>query len=156
MVVFISPAILCGIGIICLITKSSLTLKIYPALADLIYFVIMGTSIFIPPPVVFYFINMFDKTIKDHVDPGFFERYCRNTAIIWCVFFVFDGIVSLVTVFWVSDHADLIWGIYNGGITYALMGLIFVGEYFILKMIEKKSLAGKTKAGENEETDVHT
>jgi uncharacterized membrane protein len=152
-VVFISPAILCCIGIICLITKSSLTLKIYPALADLIYFVIMGTSILIPPPLVFYFLNMFDKKIKDHIEPRFFERYCRNAAIIWCVFFVFDGIVSIVTVFLGSD---IVWGIYNGGITYVLMGMIFLGEYFILKMIEKKSLAGKTDAGEKEETDVRT
>jgi uncharacterized membrane protein len=151
--VFISPSILCCIGIICLITKSSLTLKIYPALADLVYLVIMGTSVFIPPPVVFYFINMFDKTIKDHIEPGFFEQYCRRAAIVWCVFFVFDGVIALITVFWASD---IIWGIYNGGITYALMGLIFVGEYLILKMVEKKSLAGKLKAGEKEETDVHT
>jgi uncharacterized membrane protein len=155
-VVVISPAILCGIGIICLITKSSLTLKIYPALADLVYLVIMGTSILIPPPVVFYFINMFDKTIRNHIESGFFERYCRNAAIVWCVFFVLDGVVSLITVFWTSAHADLVWGIYNGGITYVLMGLIFIGEYFILKMIEKKSLAGKTKAGEKEETDDHS
>jgi uncharacterized membrane protein len=152
-VVFISPVILCGIGIICLITKSSLTLKIYPALADLIYLVIMGTSILIPPPLVFYFLNMFDKKIKEHINPGFFEQYCRRAAIIWCVFFVFDGAVSLVTAFWGSD---IIWGIYNGGITYVLMGLIFVGEYFILKMIEKKSLAEKANAGEKEETDVRT
>jgi uncharacterized membrane protein len=152
-VVFVSPAILCCIGIICLITKSSLTLKIYPALADLVYLVIMGTSILIPPPVVFYFINMFDKKIKDHIETGFFEQYCRRAAIVWCVFFVLDGIVALITVFRASD---IVWGIYNGGITYVLMGLIFVGEYFILKMIEKKSLAGKTGAGENEETNVHT
>jgi uncharacterized membrane protein len=149
-VVFISPILLCCIGIVCLITKSSLTLKIYPALADLIYLVIMGTSILIPPPVVFYFINMFDKTIKEHVKPEFLEQYCRKAAIVWCVFFVFDGAVSLVTVFLGSD---IIWGIYNGGITYILMGLIFVGEYFILKIIEKKSLAGKANAGEKEGTD---
>jgi uncharacterized membrane protein len=153
MVVFISPAILCCIGIICLITKSSLTLKIYPALADLVYFVIMVTSILIPPPEVFYFINMFDKTIKNHIEPAFFERYCRKAAIVWCVFFVFDGAVALVTVFLGSD---IVWGIYNGGITYVLMGLIFVGEYFILKMIEKKSLAGKIKTGEQGGTDGHT
>jgi uncharacterized membrane protein len=150
-VVFISPIVLCGIGIICLITKSSLTLKIYPVLADLIYLVIMGTSILIPPPLVFYFLNMFDKKLKEHIEPKFFERYCRNAAIIWCVFFVLDGAFALVTVFWGSDIA---WGIYNGGITYVLMGLIFSGEYFILQMIEKKSLAGKVNAGENEETDV--
>jgi uncharacterized membrane protein len=152
-VVFISPAILCCIGIICLITKSSLTLKIYPALADLIYLVIMCSSFFIPPPVVYYFINMFDKTIKDHIEPEFFDRYCRRAAIVWCVFFVFDGTVALITVFLASD---VVWGIYNGGITYVLMGLIFVGEYFILKMIEKKSLAGKLRPEEKEGTDVHS
>jgi uncharacterized membrane protein len=114
----------------------------------------MGTSIFIPPPVVFYFINMFDKNIKDHIPPVFFERYCRKAAIVWCVFFVFDGVVALATVLWASD---VVWGIYNGGITYVLMGLIFIGEYFILKMIEKKSLAGTEGASSSkEEADVHS
>jgi uncharacterized membrane protein len=152
-VVFISPSILCAIGIICLITKSEVILKIYPALADLVYLVIMGTSIFIPPPMVFYFINMFDKTIKEHIEPGFFEQYCRKAAIIWCVFFVFDGVVALATVYWASD---IVWVIYNCGISYVLMGLIFAGEYFILKMTEKKSLAGRNKTGEQGGSDVHT
>jgi uncharacterized membrane protein len=147
-VVLISPVILCCIGIICLITKSSLTLKIYPALADMVYLVIMGTSILIPPPVVVYFINMFDKKIKDNLPAAFFDQYCRKAAIIWCVFFVFDGVMAAVTVFWNPGFwdPDLVWGIYNGGITYVLMGLIFTGEYFILKMTEKKYLASKANA----------
>jgi uncharacterized membrane protein len=51
------------------------------------------------------------------------------------VFFVLDGIAALITVFYGSD---LIWGIYNGGITYAMMGLIFIGEFIILKKVKKK------------------
>ncbi|MDR2375611.1 MAG: hypothetical protein LBD96_04135 [Treponema sp.] len=153
LVVFISPAILCCIGITCLLTKSSIILKIYPVLVNFAYLVIMATSVFIPPPVVLYFINLFDKAAKDRMAPELLERYCRRATIAWCVFFAFDGCIALATVFWGSD---IIWGIYNGGITYVLMGLVFSGEYFILKVMEKKYQAENSEDEKGEGTGVRT
>ncbi|MDR0731133.1 MAG: hypothetical protein LBF63_05635 [Treponema sp.] len=153
LVAFISPAILCCTGIVCLFVRSSIILKIYPVLANFAYFMIMATSVFIPPPVVLYFINLFDRAAKDRMAPELFEQYCRRATIAWCVFFAFDGCVALATVFWSSD---IIWGIYNGGITYVLMGLVFAGEYFILKMMEKKYQTKRDKDGKGEETGVRT
>jgi uncharacterized membrane protein len=152
--IFITPAILLSIGIVCLIIDSDknvtvdpkLVIKLYPVLADLVYLTIMGTSLFIPPPLVSYFLNMFDKSLKEHLDSGFLERYCRKATLIWCVFFFIDAIVAMITVVWASE---LTWGIYNGGVTYVLMGLIFVGEYVVIKVVEKKAIV---EQGNNPET----
>ena len=132
---FITPVILCTIGTICLLTTSQVILKLYPALANLAYLTFTLSSLIIPPPIAFYFIDIFDKKIKTVIPEKRFNRYCRNATITWCVYFIIDGSISVFSVFWLSD---LDWGIYNGGITYVLMGLIFVAEFVILKKIEKK------------------
>ena len=132
---FVSPVILCAIGAISLLMDSSLILKLYPALADLAYITIFTTSFFFPPPFAFYFIDIFDKTIKAKIPREQFERYCFKATLVWCVFFALDGIIAVITSFW---GTDIIWGIYNSGITYVIMGLIFAGEFVILKMIVKQ------------------
>jgi uncharacterized membrane protein len=134
---FISPVILCVIGAVSLILddKSPIVIKLYPVLADIAYLTIMITSVFFPPPLAYYFIDIFDKSMKTVIPKETFDRYCFKASLVWCVFFVLDGIAALITVFYGSD---LIWGIYNGGITYAMMGLIFIGEFIILKKVKKK------------------
>jgi uncharacterized membrane protein len=141
--IFITPSILFAIGLVCLLLPmndelAELIFRIYPALADLVYLTILTTSLFIPPPLVHYFINTLDKKLIDNLNPAYYKRFCRNTTIIWCVFFVLDAVASVFTVFWTSKLA---WGIYNGGVTYVLMGLIFAGEYIVIKIIEKNVLA---------------
>jgi uncharacterized membrane protein len=138
--IFITSVILLGIGLSCLLLPmndelAELIFRMYPAIADLVYLTVLMTSLFIPPPLVHYFINMLDKKLVKNLDSSYYERFCRGATIIWCVFFGLDAAVSVFTVFWAST---LIWGIYNGGITYGLMGVIFAGEYIVIKMTEKK------------------
>jgi uncharacterized membrane protein len=159
-VIFISPAILCIIGIICLLTDSSIVLKLYPALADLVYVTIFGTSLCIPPPLVFYFIEIFDKifdksldkSITDNFTPKEVEQYCRRATIAWCIFFMLDGMIAVFTVFWTSEF---IWGLYNGGISYVAMALLLVGEFVMLKIIEKRAVLAKKAKNAMEEANVH-
>jgi uncharacterized membrane protein len=129
---FLSPVLLFGIGITCLLVNSSLILKIYPALSDMAYLIIFGISFFAPPPIVYNFAVLVDKSFKTSMPKERLDKYCRDMTIVWCVFFVLDGIIALTTVFLASD---LVWGIYNGGISYAAMGLIFVVEFTIYKVI---------------------
>ncbi|WP_148257627.1 hypothetical protein [Leadbettera azotonutricia] len=150
--IFISPVILFSIGIVCLSTTffidsealSRVIFKIYPALADLVYLTIFGTSLFIPPTIVYSFINVFDKKLNEHLEKAYFENYCRKCTVYWCIFFILDFIISLITAILESD---LVWGIYNGGVTYVLMGLLFVGEYVSIKVIEKRTVLAR-KTGE--------
>lgn len=131
----ITPVILFGIGIICLLTESKIILKIYPALADLAYLTFFGVSLFIPPPVAFYFVDIFDKKVKTIIPTERFNQFCKNATISYCIYFFIDGVISAYIVFLPSDT---VWGIYNGFVTYALMGLVFIVEFIILKALLKK------------------
>jgi len=150
-VLFVSPLILCIIGVISLcLDDSPFFIKLYPSLASLAYLTIMITSFFFPPPLAYYFVDIFDKSIKTKIPKDIFDSFCYRATVVWCVFFVIDSIIAVITAYYGSDF---IWGVYNGGITYCTMGLIFVGEFIVLKSIEKKyrkehSLAD-TEAGKN-------
>jgi uncharacterized membrane protein len=133
---FVSPLILCSIGVISLcMDDSPIFIKLYPALASIAYLTIMITSFIFPPPLAYYFVDIFDKKIKTKIPKEIFDNFCFRASVVWCVFFFVDAIIAVITVYFSSE---LVWGIYNGGITYCIMGLIFVGEFIVLKIKEKK------------------
>ncbi|MHC6203228.1 COG4648 family protein [Breznakiellaceae bacterium SP9] len=132
---YVSPAILFSIGLICAFTKSNTVIKLYPALADVAYIVVVGTTFYIPPTIVFSFIHAFDKNITQKIPKPAFDLYCFKATLAWCLFFVFDGLVSVVTTFWTSET---LWGIYNAGVSYALMVLVFLADLIVLKLMIKK------------------
>ena len=48
-----------------------------------------------------------------------------------------NGSVAVYTAFFASDR---VWSIYNGGISYVLMGILFSVEYLIRKREDKKMM----------------
>lgn len=139
---FVTPAILCGVGAVSLILGGNeeyadLFFILYPVLADFAFLVIWVTSFFFPPPFAYYFIDVIDKTIKNVVPKHRFDVYCFRATLVWCFYFVFDGIIAGVTVI-IYAHSPNVWYWYNALITYIIMGLIFAGEYIILKLKLKK------------------
>lgn len=57
-------------------------------------------------------------------------RYCRSVTKVWCVFFVVNGGIALYLALAGSLEA---WAGYNGGMAYALMGMLGVFEYIVRK-----------------------
>lgn len=55
------------------------------------------------------------------------RQYARHVTIAWAVFMGLNMLVSLATVF----MTDWIWTIYNGLISYCLIGVMFIGEYLV-------------------------
>ncbi|WP_156550024.1 hypothetical protein [Gallibacterium salpingitidis] len=53
-------------------------------------------------------------------------RYTRNVTKVWSLFFFLNGSIALYTVY--SDDL-ILWTLYNGLISYVLMGILFTGEY---------------------------
>ena len=64
-----------------------------------------------------------DKNFSDKEIP-----YVRKVTLAWAIFFILNGTIALVTVF-IPDKSY--WSIYNGAISYALMGVMFLGELLI-------------------------
>lgn len=122
-------------GILCFVANSSLFLKLYPVAvcATLLFF--FATSLVSPPPIVFRFATMQDKSILKSPYKTRVENYCRKVTIAWCAFFVLNIAAAIYTAFFCSEK---IWSIYNGGISYLIMGMIFAIEFFIRMRVNKK------------------
>jgi acyl-coenzyme A synthetase/AMP-(fatty) acid ligase len=85
--------------------------------------------------MIFRFALLQDKSIKGSLREGRIRTYCRKVTLVWCCFFILNGGIALITVFSGSPAA---WSIYNGGVSYVLMGVLFSGEFVIRRMVNRK------------------
>lgn len=132
---FVSAAILLAVGAAGFITNTSLFLKFYPVGVNLVLLGVFGASFFSPPSMIFRFAIIQDKSISGSLGESRIMAYCRKVTLVWCVFFLLNGGIALYTVCFTSDQ---FWSVYNGCISYALVGLLFLGEIAVRKMIDKK------------------
>ena len=111
------------IGLISVVFQSEELLYFYPVIVNLTLLSIFGLSLMHSPTIIEKIARMTDARFTDH-DIG----YARKCTIAWCLFFIFNASIALTTAMMVDKT---IWAIYNGGIAYALMGLMFLGEWLI-------------------------
>ena len=131
----VSSGLLLAAGVVCLLTGSAIFLKFYPVVISAIFLCAFGYTLFARPTMIFRFATMMDKTIRGSLAEKRVEAYCTKVTVVWCVFFVLNGSVALITVF---SKSDILWSIYNGGISYMLMGMLFAGEFIVRKVVNAK------------------
>lgn len=122
-------------GIACFVANSALFLKLYPVAVCATFLFFFATSLVSPPSIVFRFATMQDKSILKSPHKARVERYCKTVTIVWCAFFVLNIAAAVYTAFFCSEK---IWSVYNGGISYLIMGMIFAIEFFVRMRVNKK------------------
>ena len=76
-----------------------------------------------PPIVNFgFFAVFFSSLFQENV-----MRYTRNLTYVWAGFTFLNFLISLATVF----ASEKIWALYNGFISYFLVGTFFIIEYIV-------------------------
>ena len=128
-------ALFLAAGLFCFFTNRTVFLKLYSVAISATLLVVFGSTLFLPPNIIFRFACLQDKTIRGSAAESSIERYCRKVTLAWCVFFICNGSVSAFTAFFCSDT---VWSVYNGGISYALMGCMFVVEFIIRRRVQRK------------------
>jgi uncharacterized membrane protein len=61
-------------------------------------------------------------------------RYCRRVCQLWMLFFLVNGAISLDSVFRSLEW----WSLYNGCISYALVGVFFTTEYLCRRAVKRR------------------
>ena len=131
-------------GFLCFLTNESIFLKLYPVAINLILLAFFGSTLIEGPNMVFRFATLADRSIKGSFHEKHVENYCRKVTLVWCVFFILNGTAAAITVFagrifgMAPENADRIWSLYNGGISYILMGVLFAAEFIVRKFVDKK------------------
>lgn len=126
---FLMVAVLIGGSV--LLSGNSLYLKLYPVLTSLTALGIFGTSLIFPPSIIEKFARL---EFKDKPMPPPVVAYTRRVTQVWCGFFAMNASIALYTVF-LSLKA---WTLYNGLISYVLMGTLFAGEFIYRHLVVKK------------------
>lgn len=128
---FIVALVLILTGILFLIDHS-LAIKSYPVLMSFSFAIVFGYSLFYPPTIVEKFARLREPDLDRHG-----VQYTRKVTIAWVVFFLINGSFSA----WTAVYASLeTWTIYNGFISYILIGLMF-GLEFIIRLLVKQRKA---------------
>ncbi len=109
------------------LSGETLPLKLYPALVNGVMLAVFGWSLLHPPTVVERIARLREPQL-----PPSGVAYTRRVTIAWCLFFVFNGTLALATAWWASDA---VWALYNGGIAYLLIGLMFAGEWLVRRRV---------------------
>jgi len=101
---------------------------------NVLFIFAFGLTLFQGPPMIYRFAVLTDKSIPNSPGEKRIAEYCRKVTIVWVLFFVFNGSAALLTIL---SGSDALWSVYNGGISYILIGTLFAGEYIIRKKVQK-------------------
>jgi uncharacterized membrane protein len=112
-------------------SNALLPLKLYPVLVNAVMLSVFAYTLVSPPSMIERFARLREPDL-----PSQAIAYTRRVTQVWCVFFVVNGAISLVTALWSSPA---VWSLYNGVIAYLLMGLLLGGEYLVRLRFKRRS-----------------
>ncbi|MDH2295860.1 hypothetical protein [Cobetia sp. 1AS1] len=114
---------------ISLLSEAELGLRAYPVLVNLAMLSVFATSLWRGMPVIERLARLQEPDL-----PAAGVRYTRKVTRVWCGFFVFNASVAAAT----ALYADLAtWTLYNGLVSYVLMGLLFCGEWLVRRRLRR-------------------
>ena len=112
------------------VLKAHQWLLLYPVVVNLVMLAVFGGSLWTAMPLVERLARLREPDL-----PPEGVRYTRNVTKIWCGFFIGNGAIALYTVI----HADMhLWTLWNGMVSYVLMGTLMVTEWLVRQWVIKK------------------
>ncbi|CAI2535805.1 hypothetical protein [Serratia plymuthica] len=124
---------LAGVGILLALAswglKQTHWLLYYPVLVNVLLLLLFAYSLFSPPTVV----ERLARITEPQLDAAG-VAYTRRVNQVWCGFFIVNGAIALATC--LSGDIAL-WTLYNGGISYLLMGALMGIEWIVRKRIRR-------------------
>ena len=116
-----------ALGLAVIATNSEALLRLYPASISASMLILFGTTLLRPPTMVERFARLHNPEL-----PPIAVRYTRHVTEVWCLFFVCNGAIAAYTALAATREA---WALYNGFITYLLMGILFAGERVVRRRV---------------------
>ncbi len=109
---------------------SSVTVLYYPVIVNSVLLFYFGGSLWARETLVERFARLMHKGPEPFPEDA--VRYTRRVTQVWCAFFLFNGAVALFTVL----NGDMtLWALYNGLVSYLLMGGLAGSEYLYRKWV---------------------
>ena len=123
------------IGGISLILNTNMIPKLFPVFTNIMLLYTFGITLFQPPVMIYRFAVLADKSIPNSPGQKQIAAYCYKVTVVWIVFFIINGSIAAWTVFYGSDF---VWAIYNNAVAPILIGIIFIVEFIVRKIVQRK------------------
>ncbi len=113
---------------VCAIINPNLAMKIYPVAISSGMAFLFGVSLLSPPSFVERIARIREKDLPEKG-----VRYTRKVTILWTFVLIINAAISAVT----ALYFDLeIWTLWNGFLSYCLMGTVFAVEYAVRQKVQ--------------------
>ncbi|ASG68888.1 hypothetical protein CDV26_11325 [Francisella halioticida] len=126
--------VICIMGVVLAITaaliNNIIVMQLYPIFVNIILFGIFSYSLFQEKSIITKFAERVNKLPL----PTYAIKYTWCVTFSWCIFFCLNALVSTFTVFGSIE----IWTLYNGLISYLLIGLLATIEIIIRFFIRRQ------------------
>jgi uncharacterized membrane protein len=109
--------------------NSAVAAKIYPIAVNFVLLAFFFISLIYPPSLAERFAR-----IKNPDLPEKAVDYCRKVTLVWCFFFIINAGLSFATLHFSTE----VWTVYNGFISYLLIGLLFTVEFIYRTRLIKR------------------
>lgn len=109
--------------------NSEYALKLYPVVVNLSFLAVFAYSLVKPPAVVTLIASLKEKLD----DKGI--AYTQKVTFVWCLFFVLNATIAWLTILSPNPYH---WLIYNGLISYLLMGFLMLAEWLVRRYVRAK------------------
>ena len=122
----------CGLllALLSLVCRASQWLLYYPVLVSLLLLLLFARSLWQPQTLIERLARLQDPAL-----PAEAIHYTRGVTQVWCGFFVVNGTLALTTVL-LGDMA--LWSLYNGLLSYLLMGTLMGGEWLLRRRLQAR------------------
>ncbi|MEM9171480.1 MAG: hypothetical protein AAGA84_02120 [Pseudomonadota bacterium] len=118
-------------------------LTLYPVVINAVLLVVFAASLHSPPTVIERGLRALRQPVPDEA-----VAYLWWVTLVWCGFFIVNGAIAA----WSAFAAPLkVWALYNGVISYALIGVLLVGE-MIVRVFYKRAVAKRAMPPSNPST----
>jgi uncharacterized membrane protein len=113
------------------VANTALPLKLYPVLVNSVLLIVFAGSLLHPPSAIERLARLREPELDARG-----VAYTRRVTQVWCGFFLVNGAIALATGLWASAAH---WALYNGFISYVLMGLLLGGEWLLRQRLRRVS-----------------
>ncbi|MEQ1975734.1 hypothetical protein ABLA76_07735 [Xenorhabdus sp. SGI240] len=117
------------LGLASLFLRNHQLLMYYPVVVNAVLLILFSNSLRCGPPIIERIAR-----IKEPNLPPKGIIYTRKVTYIWCLFFIFNGTVSLGTCLY---NNMTLWTLWNGVVSYLLIGLLISIEWLVRQRVKK-------------------
>lgn len=106
-------------------------LKLYPVLVNAAMLLLFTSSLYAKQSIIERMARLKEPDLPDSG-----VRYTRKVTMVWCVFFILNGLIALFTALWASNE---IWLFYNGFLAYVLIGMLVITEWIVRYRVKHRA-----------------